>query len=101
MNITWTEKKLFQSCQLVFTSAPARIWIGQGDNAHKRALYTMQQDGNGVGDFPPTWAAMEGEGGGDQRFGGEGECLRCVFEWKYMMYCVPCENLNLCYPVQM
>ena len=22
------------------------------------------------------------------RFGGDGECLWCIFEWKYMMYCV-------------
>ena len=32
-----------------------------------------------------------GEGGGEgrgERFGGEGESLWCVFEWKYMMYCV-------------
>ena len=27
----------------------------------------MQQDGNGVGDFPPTWAAMGGGGGGEIR----------------------------------
>ena len=26
--------------------------------------------------------------GGAERFGGEGECLWCVIEWKYMMYCV-------------
>ena len=36
--------------------------------------------GNGV---------MGGAGEGrDERFGGEGESLWCVFEWKYMMYCV-------------
>ena len=41
-------------------------------------------------------------GGGDKRFGGEGECPWCVFEWKYVMYCVsqckfkfvfPCANV--------
>ena len=31
------------------------------------------------------WAGM---GGADKRFRGEGESLWCVFEWKYMMYCV-------------
>ena len=34
-----------------------------------------------------------GGGGGDERFGGEGESLWYVFEWKYMM-CFPVKFLR-------
>ena len=38
---------------------------------------------------------MVGGGGGrDERFGWEGESLCCVFEWKYMMYCVSLYKLK-------
>ena len=60
--------------------------------------------GNGMRGFPPTRAGMGvgGQGGGDERFGGEGESLWCVLEWKYMMYFIslckkkfvfPCVNV--------
>ena len=55
----------------------------------------QRQDGNGVRGFPASmgWYGVGGGGGverdgGAERFGGEGECLWCVIEWKYMMYCV-------------
>ena len=42
---------------------------------------------------------MGGGGGGrDERFGGEGESLWCVFEWKYMMYCVSLCKLKFVFP---
>ena len=39
-----------------------------------------------------------GGGGRDERFGGEGESLWCVFEWKYMMYCVSLIKLKFVFP---
>ena len=41
---------------------------------------------------------MGGGGGGDMRFGGEGECLWCIFEWKYMMYCVSLCKFKFVFP---
>ena len=48
------------------------------------------------GDFPPTWAG--GGGGGSEVFRGEVESLWCVFEWKYMMYCVSLCKLKFVFP---
>ena len=39
-----------------------------------------------------------GGGGRDERFGGEGETRWCVFEWKYMMYCVSLCKLKFVFP---
>ena len=45
--------------------------------------------GNGVRRFRAGMGGGGGGGGGDERFGWEVvESLWCVFEWKYMMYCV-------------
>ena len=33
-----------------------------------------------------------------ERFEGEGESLWCVFEWKYMMYCVNLCKLKFVFP---
>ena len=41
---------------------------------------------------------MGGGGGRDERFGGEGETRWCVFEWKYMMYCVSLCKLKFVFP---
>ena len=56
--------------------------------------------GNGVRGFPAYMGWYWGEvgGGRDERFGGEGENLCCVFEWKYMMYCVSLCKLKFVLP---
>ena len=44
-------------------SAPARIWIGQGDNARKGHFKTRSDKlGKGVGDSPPSWAVWGDRG---------------------------------------
>ena len=47
------------------------------------------------------WEGGGGEGEGEMiglEFGGKGESLWCVFEWKYMMYCVSLIKLKFVFP---
>ena len=44
---------------ILVRSAPARIRIGQGDNARKGHFKTQSDKlGKGVGDSPPSWAVL-------------------------------------------